>query len=273
MQERPTVLLPLQVLEGESIPNGVPELLANAHVVLLGYHVVPDQTATDQARSQFEERAQSRLEESETILTDAGATVERRLVFTHEGQQTIDRVNREHDCLAVLVPNSTTAVENVLVPVRGVVGTDRFVRLLSGLFAPADSEGVSSRVRSALARGKDRSPGTNITLYHLAAEDETDEDVELLLEGIATRLEEAGIESEAIEFVIERDGSPQDAIVDAGDEYDVVVMGESDPSLATFVFGMRAEQVAEQFFGPVFVVQREKPTGDDEEPTETTEQE
>ncbi|MFW6384989.1 MAG: universal stress protein, partial [Halodesulfurarchaeum sp.] len=48
MTDRPNVLVPIRVLEGESIPEGVPELLANAHVVLLGYHVVPDQTAAGQ---------------------------------------------------------------------------------------------------------------------------------------------------------------------------------------------------------------------------------
>jgi len=55
-----------------------------------------------------------------------------------------------------------------------------------------------------------------------------------------------------------------DAIVDAADEFDAVVMGESDPSLATFVFGLRSEQVAEQFLGPVLVVQREPGSTDGE---------
>ena len=62
MTDRPSVLVPIRVLEGESIPEGVPELLANAHVVLLGYHEIPEQTAPGQARMQFEERAQRKLE-------------------------------------------------------------------------------------------------------------------------------------------------------------------------------------------------------------------
>jgi hypothetical protein len=37
-------------------------------------------------------------------------------------------------------------------------------------------------------------------------------------------------------------------------------MGETDPSLATFVFGMPADQVADRFLGPVLVVQREPET-------------
>jgi nucleotide-binding universal stress UspA family protein len=141
MQDRPTVLVPIRVLEGESIPEGVPELLANAHVVLLGYHVVPDQTATDQASAQFEDQATSRLDDYAEMLEEAGATVDSQLVFTHDGDQTINRTSDEHDCLAVLIPYATTPIENVLVAVRGIVGIDRLVRLISGLFAPDDGGG------------------------------------------------------------------------------------------------------------------------------------
>ena len=245
MPERPSILVPLRVLEGESIPEGVPELLANAHVVLLGYHVVPDQTATDQARSQFEEQAIRRLSDFSAILEHAGATVESQLVFTHDGQTTIDRMTDEHDCLAALIPNATRPVENVLIAVRGIVGVDRFVRLASGLFAPID---------------------VNVTLYHVAEENETDEDVETLLDGIVTRLSEEGIAEDAIDIKVSRGGSPQEMIVEDSDNYDAIVMGESDPSVSTFLFGMTADQVAKQFLGPVFVIQHEEP--DDSEATD-----
>jgi len=238
MEGRPSILVPVRVLEGESIPDGVPELLANAHVVLLGYHVVPDQTATDQARDQFEARALARLGEYGGILGAAGAEVESRLVFTHRGQRTIDRMVTEHGCLAVLIPNATAPPEDVLVAVRGTVGLDRFVRLLVGLF-----EGT----------------GIGITLYHVAEERETDEDVTMLLDGIAGRLAGEGIESASIETQVARDRNPQAAIVDDAGAFDAVVMGESDPSVATLVFGMRAEKVAKRFLGPVFVVQRRNP--------------
>jgi len=82
MPNKPRILIPLRVLERESIPEGVPELLTNAHVVLLGYHVVPDQTAADQARHQFEDQATRRLDYFTAILEHAGATVESQLVFT-----------------------------------------------------------------------------------------------------------------------------------------------------------------------------------------------
>ncbi len=242
MTDKPTVLVPIQVLEGESIPEGVPELLANASVVVLGYHVVPEQTATGQARLQFEERALGRLDEFETILENAGASVETQLVFTHDEQQTIDRVSVEHGCLAVLVPNATSPPENVFVAIRGTVGLDRLVRVVAGLFAGTD---------------------IGVTLYHLVAEDESDEDVRTLLDGVVARLTEAGMDPDSIDLQIERDRTPQDAIVAAADEFDALVVGESDPSLVTFVFGMRVAQVAEWFLGPVLVIQRERPQEDD----------
>ena len=238
MTDRPSILVPIRVLEGESVPEGVPELFANTHVVLLGYHVIPEQTATGQARMQFEDRATERLDEYETMFEDAGATVERRLVFTHDGQKTIDRTITEHDCMAVLVPNATGPVENVLVAVRGAVGIDRLARVVAGVFGEMD---------------------TSVTLYHVAESDETDEDVGTLLDGMVDRLGGLGMDESTIETRVERDQGPLDAIVDAADAFDTVVMGESDPSLATFVFGMPADQVANRFLGPVLVVQREPP--------------
>lgn len=244
MTERPSVLVPIRVLEGESLPEGVPKFLANAHVVLLGYHVIPDQTAPGQARMQFEDRANDKLETFEDAFVDAGATVERRLVFTHEGQKTIDRQIREHDCLAVLVPNAITDPENVLVAVRGTVGLDRLARVVGGLFDDAD---------------------VGITLYHVVGEAETDEDVEMLLDGLRDRLVELGVAEGRIDTRTDTADKPLGAIVETAEGFDAVVMGESDPTLSTFVFGMRAEKVADRFLGPVLIVQREPPADESEE--------
>ena len=236
MTDRPSILVPLRVLEGESVPEGVPDLLANAHVVLLGYHVIPDQTAPGQAQMQFEERATARLDEYEAIFEEAGATVERRLVFTHDGQKTIDRTIGEHDCMAVLVPNATGAVDDVLVAVRGTVGIGRLARVVAGVFGPMD---------------------TSITLYHVAEMEESDEDIETLLDAMVDRMGELGVDESRVETRVERDQDPFDSIVDASEAFDTVVMGETDPSLVTFVFGMPADQIADRFLGPVLVVQRE----------------
>jgi len=77
-----------------------------------------------------------------------------------------------------------------------------------------------------------------VTLSHVSHADETEVDIE-------TRV---APETKALE-----------AIATIAEEYDAVVVGESDPSLTTFVFGMPAEKLVERFLGPVPVVQREKP--------------
>lgn len=247
MDERPAVLVPIKVLEGESIPDGIPELLGGAHVVLLGYHVIPEQTATGQARMQFEEQANDRLNDFEELFVGAGATVDHRLVFTHNGQKTIDRMIREHECDAVLVPSSTAVVEDVLVAVRGTVGLDRIAQLVAGLFADTD---------------------VRLTLVHILREDETEEDGELLLSSVAHRVQELGIAGEAIDLELLYGDDPIETLVEKAESFDAVIMGESDPSLVTFVFGMRAEQVAARFLGPVLIVQRE-PVVEGEGPTES----
>ena len=234
--DRPSVLVPIEVLEGETLPEGVPELLANAHVVLLGYHVLPEQTAPGQARMQFEERAKRKLTEFEDRLEAAGATVERHLVFTHSEQKTLDRKLDEYDCLAVLVPNACEPPEDVLVAIRGTVGVDRITRVVAGLFAGSD---------------------VTVTLYHGMLEDETRADAKTFLEGVSDRLGRLGFPETAVAYSIDEEEGDVDRIVELAEEHDAVVMGETDPSVATFVFGMPSRQVAKRFLGPVIVVRRE----------------
>ncbi|EMA60250.1 UspA domain-containing protein [Halorubrum lipolyticum] len=236
--DRPSVLVPLAVLEGESLPNGTPELLANAHVVLLGYHAIPEQTAAEQAREQFGETAMSKLDEFADRLAAAGAEVETRLVFTHDEEITIDRLIYEYGCLAVLVPNSTECVDSVFVALRGTVGVGRNTRLVAGLFADG---------------------GVDVTLYHALDEGETPDDGESFLNGVKADLVERGIAPDRIETLVEDADASIDAIAGRAESHDAVVMGETDPSVTTFVFGMPSEQVAERFLGPVLVVQRERP--------------
>ena len=243
VSDRPTVLVPLEVLEGETLPVGIPDLLANANVVLLGYHVLPEQTATEQARDQFGEKAMKKLTVYADTLSNAGATTETRLVFTHDEQTTINRLIYEYECLAVLVPNSVEQLNSVLVAVRGTVGIGRNTRLVAGLFAGTDID---------------------VTLYHILGDDEAEDHAESLLGAVRDDLVDRGMDPASIDTLIETptEQTAIDAIAQHGETHDAVVMGETDPTVTTFVFGMPAEQVAERFLGPVLVVQRERPDAD-----------
>lgn len=230
----PTLIVPVRVLEGEGIEQGVIDLLADARVVLVGYHVLPEQTAPGQAKSQFEDRAQERLTDLADQFESVGATVEKRLVFTHDEDQSIDRIVEDVDADGTLVLNPATKMERVLVAVRGDVILDRIVDVTGGLLRDTD---------------------ISITLLHVATP-ESEVDGEALLDKSASVLQDQGIDPDRIESRIETSGTPLDRIAEIADEHDAIVLGESNPSVTTFLFGQTSQKVAERFMRPVVRVRQ-----------------
>jgi len=224
------VLVPVRVLEGETIDPGLIELLAGDHVVLLGYHEIPEQTAPEQARDSFGERAQPKLDDISTALEDAGARVDSRLVFTHDAEQTQQRVADETDCDAVVTLGSAMAMDHILVVLHPdaavsdiasfaaehVKGTDREISLLS----ITDDESASG---DALAAGE-------------------------------TSLTDAGVTEAQITVDRTATESPLDRIVDAATGTDLVVIGERPPSTMDRLIGDFVDRIAAETVGPVAVV-------------------
>ena len=68
-----SVLVPLAVLQGETLSEAAAELLSSVDIVLVGYHDVPDQTATEQARDAYEDRLRRRLDEHASLFDEGGA--------------------------------------------------------------------------------------------------------------------------------------------------------------------------------------------------------
>lgn len=239
--DRPTILVPVRVLEGDQLETGIERLLANANVVLLGYHELPEQTATGQARMQYEDRAQGRLSELAERFADAGASVDTRLVFTHDRDQTLDRIAEETGALATLLANPAATMDDVVVFLRGDLALDRIVDVTGGLLA--DSE-------------------MGVTLTHVVGTDgETDpaaseQAATELLERARAELLDRGVDPDRVRTEIRRSDRPREAMAEAAEGLDAVIMGESDPSLVTFIFGDSSEQVADRFLRPVLVVRR-----------------
>ncbi|MDZ7731114.1 MAG: hypothetical protein U5K37_09615 [Natrialbaceae archaeon] len=77
-----------------------------------------------------------------------------------------------------------------------------------------------------------------------------------LVENLTQSLVDAGIDRNRIEHQIEPSSDAFEDIAKIAEGHDVVVMGETDPSIATYIFGMPADSVADRFLGPVLVVQR-----------------
>lgn len=230
----PTIIVPVRVLEGEGIERGVVELLASARVVLVGYHVLPEQTPPGQARMQFEDRAEKRLADLVAQFESVGAAVETRLVFTHDDDQSIDRIADEVDADGTMVLNPATEMNRVLVAVRGDVLLDRIVDVIGDLFDETAIE---------------------VTLLHVAKPD-TERNGEELLERVASTLADRGIGDDRITTRVETARLPIDRIATIAEEHDAVVLGESDPSVTTFLFGEASDQIAERFIGPVLRIRQ-----------------
>lgn len=231
IREPPRLLLPVAVLEGESISTSLVEFLAPAEIVLLGYHVLPEQTPTEQAGMQFEDKAREAIDDIAVAFREAGREVETRVAFTHDREQTVDRVAAEEDVTGVLLPNPVGRIEDVVVPVRGAIDVDRLADLVATLLAGHD--------------------GT-VTLWGLGGAAEFD--AEAAVDYARETLVDRGLPAAKIRTELTDSSAPIREIVDRSAEFDVIVMGEGGPSLLRSLFGDDAERIAEGAVAPVLVV-------------------
>ncbi|MFB6281298.1 MAG: universal stress protein [Haloferacaceae archaeon] len=229
------VLVPVEVLEGETVPEAVVDLLATCPVVVLGYHVLPEQTPPGQARLQFEERAQARLDDIATAFRDAGGDAETRLVFTHDEAQTLDRVADETGCAAILVPNPAPEIGRILVPLRGEADVGRVAAFVAALIGDRD---------------------VVTTFLHVAEDEEGTAAGRSVVDDAAARFREHGGSAGRVTTEVTVSGTPVREIAAAAADHDAVVMGEGEPSLRSFLLGDASERVAAGSLGPVVVVRR-----------------
>ncbi|MFB6120794.1 MAG: universal stress protein [Halobacteriaceae archaeon] len=230
IREPPRVLVPVQVLEGESISESLVEFLAPAEVVVLGYHVLPEQTPTEQASMQFEDRAREAAEDVAHVFREAGREVETRVAFTHDRDQTVSRVAAEEGVTAILLPNPVGEVDDVLVPIRGATDRGRLADLVATLLA--DGEG-------------------SVTLWGLDSEGF---DADAAVDDARRSLRDRGLPADQLRVETTAPEAPVRAIVERSGEFDVIVMGEGEAGLLAALFGDDAERVAEGAVAPVLVV-------------------
>jgi nucleotide-binding universal stress UspA family protein len=224
-------------LEGEGVSPGLVALLADAEVVLLGYHVVPEQTPPAQARLSFEERAAGKLDEIEAALVEAGARVERTLVFTPDADQTIERLATEEGCAAVAYVNPVNAADRVLVVLHGDVDAGRIGTVTAGLVA---GRGIDVGVLEVVEPGTE----TGLTDRALAA------------------LSAGGVDRSRVHEMAMATAAPVQEITRVADDFDATVLGERESTLRALLFGEFDERVIAESLGPVVVVRRVEDDGE-----------
>ncbi|WP_324756267.1 universal stress protein [Haloarcula montana] len=231
----PTILVPIDASDTGEPSDALVKLLRPHQLVVLGYYPVPDQTATEQAREQFGEAATADIEAIADRFAEHGAGVESVVVFTHDRSQTIDNIAAEYDADAVLTPGIVgDTLDRILVPVRGDSNLARILGFVGGLLRGSDA---------------------TATMYHVADAEADASHGELLVRGAADRLtEDEGIEGHRVDWRNERAGSTADAIIEAAEEYDLLIVGESEPSLTERILGDVTDTVIDKSSDPLLIV-------------------
>ena len=230
-----TILVPVDVSEPATPARGLVELLHPLRIVLLGYYPVPDQTTPDQFQQEHGEEAAADLDRIAEPFVDREATVESIVVFTRDRSKTIDRIANEYDCDAVLTTGDVDALTDVLVPLKGDVNLDRIVTFVGELLGENDA---------------------SVMLFHAATDEEDAEQSEFILRGVADRLTEIGIDEDRIDWSLAETNTPEAEIVAVSAAYDLVVIGESEPSLKDRILGDVPTGIIDRVDSPVLVVRR-----------------
>ena len=224
-----TILVPVDVSAPEPPALSVLDVLRPFEVVLLGYFHVPDQAEPALIKGEYEAEAQSRLDAIAAERPD----VTEVLVFTHDRAATIDRVADQYDCDAVLSAGDTDHIERVLVPVRGPANLERLTSVVAGLL---DDDAATA------------------TVFHAVGDDGEVSEGEALLEEVVERVAAFGIDADRIERQLSREGEPGTDIVDLAASYDIVVLGETEPSLRDRIIGETLSDIIDRLSVPALVV-------------------
>ncbi|KAB1196467.1 MULTISPECIES: universal stress protein [Haloferax] len=223
------ILVPVDVSGTDQPPLDVLDHLGTVEVVLLGYFPVPDQAEPALLRDQYGPEATDRLD----AVADEHGNPAEVLVFTHDREATIDRIADEYDCDAVLTAGRSTVVGRVLVPLRGDVNLDRILTVVADLLLAGDE---------------------TATLFHSVPEDADPTQGELLLMGAVDRLVEYGVERDRVDWQLSKGGDPQTDIVELGASYDLVVLGETEPSLRERIIGDVLSAIVDALEVPSLIV-------------------
>jgi len=235
LPKTPKLLVPVDVSVDDAPGGRLADVLPGVDIVLLGYFPVPDQSLPAQIKLTKGDEAVAQLENiAEGIAgVDGVGTVETELVFTHDRQDPIDRIADERGCDAVLVPGSGRGdgIERILVPLRDDRNLGRIV---------------------AFAGSVARDSGASITLFHADTDDATDG--EALLAAATERLVADGLDGSRINREIADGGGGNAGIAELSAEFDLIVLGETEPSLRERIFGSTPTRIADRTDSPVVVV-------------------
>lgn len=224
------VLVPVDIVDGETVPEPLLEPFLSVPLVVLGYHEIPDQTPPAQARRTYEDDVEAELASIAATVEGAGGTVETVQVYTRSRRRALERLAVRLDCDAILLVRPVAVVRNVLVAVGRDGHHETLVNLLTAVFADTT---------------------VDLSLLHVATDGETQG--RWVIEGLASELDNAGLSAAQLEVLVEQ-GRPTRVIRESTEDYDMLVIGESRPSLKRLILQDRARRISRGLSRPTLVV-------------------
>lgn len=211
--------------------------LSPLRVVLLGWFPVPEQTSPEHARDMFAGEAQDALDAVARRFAEMGTEVATRLVFTGDKRDTFTRISTEENCDGVLIPGTMDEMRRILVPLRG----------LENLSQIAPFVGALCKNNTATA-----------TLLHVVEGERTEGDSGIeMLEQAQEQMQEDALDADRIGLELIPNASPTNTILDRAGDHDLMVLGETRPSVQDILFGTVPERIATSTDMPIVIVRDE----------------
>jgi len=232
--DRLSVLVDVELPEPRPLPDALVRLLSPLRVVLLGWYAIPEQTAPEQAREQFEAEALTALDQAARPFRERGADPETFLAFTPDQFSSIEQISREAECDAVLLPNQMQDLSHILLPVRGLQNAEKIAPVCAALI---------------------QNDVTSVTLLHVMADEESRESATAdILDPMTDALVRAGLDKGMIRQEAVTGPDAVDSIISHAADHDAVIIGETEPSMREILFGTVPEQIVERANVPVILV-------------------
>jgi nucleotide-binding universal stress UspA family protein len=227
-----TILISVDVSAGSQPAESIVDLCRSVSVVLIGYYPEQD-VATTQIRQDRKSEAESTVENISETFSNSGVDILETLVFTYYRQDSVDYAAKKHACDAVLTLGTAEGIDRILVPIRGDTNLERIVGLLGDVMQGSDA---------------------SVTFFHSVMENSDPTHGEFLVRGAADRLSQSEIDRDRIDWQLSDDESPEEEIIKLGEEYDLLVLGETKPSLRHRILGSVPNRIVDEVDTPAFIV-------------------
>jgi len=231
---KPRLLITVSLPGPEEIELPLLQAFQHIDVILLGCYAVPEQTPPEQAREQFEEEAQEKLQIVADSLSRYDVNIDTHLVFTGRLKEAVQQTIEDEAVDAVLYLRPLFQMKTILVPLHSEQQQPQHI----------------ASFLAALVKESKREVHLRLFLGP-----EKDADAQALLQDQMATFTAVDIASDQLKTEVVETDDPTETIISLAKDYDLLVLGElNEPSLRERLFGAIHEKIIPEVSCPVVLV-------------------